>query len=90
MNSFCPTFYDSSKQILLHFLRDLQEHYKIKNVAEPLKLPLAMRAVTDPIVKNGSVLCTVSKMVMNILKPFLQISMEFAHPIQDQMRHLSG
>lgn len=47
-----PRFFDSSKQILLHFLRDLDEYYKIKNVPESLKLPLAMRAVTDPVARN--------------------------------------
>jgi hypothetical protein len=36
-----PKFHDSSKQILLHFLRDLDEYYRIKNVPEALKLPLA-------------------------------------------------
>jgi hypothetical protein len=45
-------FYDSSKQILLHFLRDLDEYYRIKNIPESLKLPLALRAVTDPIAKS--------------------------------------
>jgi hypothetical protein len=29
-----PNFYDSSNQILLHFLRDLDEYYKIKNVPD--------------------------------------------------------
>ena len=47
-----PTFHDSSNQIALHFLRDLDEYYRIKNVPEPLKLPLAMRAVTDPTTKS--------------------------------------
>jgi len=47
-----PNFYDSSKQIVLHFLRDLDEYYRIKNVLESLKLPLAMRAVTDLIAKS--------------------------------------
>jgi len=47
-----PKFHDSSKQILLHFLRDLDEYYRIKNIPESLKLPLAMRAITDPIAKN--------------------------------------
>jgi len=47
-----PKFYDSSNQIVLHFLRDLDEYYRIKNVPESLKLPLAMRAVTDPIAKS--------------------------------------
>ena len=30
-----PDFHDSSKQIVLHFLRDLDEYYRIKNVPEP-------------------------------------------------------
>jgi len=30
-----PNFYDGSKQIVLHFLRDLDEYYWIKNVPEP-------------------------------------------------------
>ena len=51
MNLLCPIS-DSSNQILLHFLRDLDEYYKIKNVPESLKLPLAMRAVTVPTAKN--------------------------------------
>ena len=46
-----PNFYDSFNEILLHFLRDL-EYYRIKNVPESLKLPLAMRAFTDPTAKN--------------------------------------
>jgi hypothetical protein len=46
-----PKFYDSSKQILLHFLRDLDEYYRIKNIPESLNLPLAVRAATDPIAK---------------------------------------
>jgi len=37
-----PKFYDSSNQIVLHFLRDLDEYYRIKNVPESIKLPLVM------------------------------------------------
>jgi len=51
-----PNFYDSSNQIVLHFLRDLDEYYKIKKVPEDLKLPLAMRAVTDPIVVQRAII----------------------------------
>ena len=47
-----PNFHFSSKQILLNFLRDLDEYYGIKNVPESLKFPLAIRAVTDPIAKS--------------------------------------
>jgi hypothetical protein len=31
-----PNFYDSSKQIVLHFLHDLDEYYMIKNVLESI------------------------------------------------------
>jgi len=47
-----PNIHDCSNQIVLHFLRDLDEYYGIKNVPESLTLPLAMRAVTDPITKS--------------------------------------
>ena len=30
-----PNFYDSSNQIVLHFLRDLDEYYRINNAPEP-------------------------------------------------------
>jgi len=30
-----PKFYDSSNQIVLHFLRDLDDYFRIKNVPEP-------------------------------------------------------
>jgi hypothetical protein len=67
-----PNFNDSSKQIVLHFLCDRDEYYRIQNVPESLKLPLAMRAVTARLLRVGSVSCTVSYMVMNISKRFLQ------------------
>jgi hypothetical protein len=47
-----PQFHDSSTQIVLHFLRDLNEYYQIKNSPESLKLPLAMRAISAPIAKR--------------------------------------
>jgi hypothetical protein len=47
-----PNSYDSSNQNVLHFLRDLDEYCKIKNVPEALKLPIAKRAVTHPIAKS--------------------------------------
>jgi len=30
-----PNFHDSSKQIVLHFLHNLDEYYRIRNVPEP-------------------------------------------------------
>jgi hypothetical protein len=47
-----PQFHDSSRQIVLHFLRDLDEYYRIKNIPESFKLPLVMRAVSDPTAKS--------------------------------------
>jgi len=56
-----PVFHDSSKDSVMHFLRDLHEYYRIKKkVPESPKLPLTMPAVADPIVEIGSVSCTVS------------------------------
>jgi hypothetical protein len=43
-----PIFHDSLKQIVLPFLRNFDEYYKIRNVPESLKL----RAVTDPVAKS--------------------------------------
>jgi len=40
-----PKFHDSSKQTVLHFLRDFDEHYRIKNVPEPeTKIDKIMKA----------------------------------------------
>jgi len=51
MNVLCPNCMIAQSKYL-HFLRDLDELYTIKNVPEFPKLPLAMRAVTDPIAKK--------------------------------------
>jgi hypothetical protein len=47
-----PTFCDSSKQVPLHFIRDLDLYFKLRQTPEPLKLPLAFRAVQEPIAKQ--------------------------------------
>ena len=47
-----PKFYYSSNHIVLHFLRHLDEYYRIKNITESLKLLLAMRAETGAISKS--------------------------------------
>jgi hypothetical protein len=44
-----PQFHNSSRQMVLHFVRDLDEYYRIKNFSKSLKLPPAMRTVSDPI-----------------------------------------
>ena len=47
-----PSFTDSSKQVPLHFIRDLQLYFKLKQTADHLKLPLTFRAIQDPIVEQ--------------------------------------
>ena len=47
-----PTFTDSSKQVPLHFVRDLELYFKLRQTPENLKLPLAFRAVQEPIARQ--------------------------------------
>jgi len=47
-----PTFNDSSKQVPLHFIRDLELYFKLRQTPEPLKLPLTFRAVQEPVAKQ--------------------------------------
>ena len=45
------SFTDSSKQVSLHFIRDLDLYFKLKQTPDHLKLPLTFRAVQEPIAK---------------------------------------
>jgi hypothetical protein len=47
-----PIFCDSSKQVPLYFIRDLDLYFKLRQTPEPLKLPLAFKAVQEPIAKQ--------------------------------------
>ena len=47
-----PTFNDSAKQVPLHFIRDLELYFKLKQIPDSLKLPLAFRAVQEPVAKQ--------------------------------------
>jgi hypothetical protein len=47
-----PTFTDSSKQVLLLFLRELDQYFELKAIPENLKLPLASLAIFDPYDKS--------------------------------------
>jgi hypothetical protein len=47
-----PSFTDSSKQVPLHFIRDLDLYFKLKQTPDHLKLPLTFRAVQEPIAKQ--------------------------------------
>ena len=47
-----PSFADSSKQVPLHFIRDLDLYFKLRQTPDHLKLPLTFRAVQEPTVKR--------------------------------------
>ena len=47
-----PSFTDSSKQVTLHFIRDLDLYFKLKQTPDLLKLPLTFKAVQEPIAKQ--------------------------------------
>jgi len=47
-----PSFTNSSKQVPLHFIRDLDFYFKLKQTPNHLKLPLTFRAVQEPIAKQ--------------------------------------
>jgi hypothetical protein len=47
-----PLFTDSSKQVPLHFIRDLHLYFRLKQTPDHLKLPLTFRAVQEPITKQ--------------------------------------
>ena len=46
-----PLLTDSSKQVPLHFIRDLNLYFRLKQTPDYLKLPLTFRAVQEPIAK---------------------------------------
>jgi hypothetical protein len=43
-----PSFTDSSKQVSLHFIRDLDLDFKLRQTPDHLKLPLTFRAEQEP------------------------------------------
>jgi hypothetical protein len=47
-----PSFTDSSKQVPLHFISDLDLYFRLKQSPDHLKLPLTYRAVQEPIAKQ--------------------------------------
>jgi len=47
-----PSFTDSSKQVPLHFIRDLDLYFRLKQTPHHLKLPLTFRAIQEPIAKQ--------------------------------------
>jgi hypothetical protein len=47
-----PKFSDSSKQVVVHFIRELDEYFTLKKTPEELRLPLVFRSISDPFAKQ--------------------------------------
>jgi hypothetical protein len=47
-----PKYNNSAKQVVAHFLRELDEYFAIKKTPNELKLPLCFRAIEDPFAKQ--------------------------------------
>ena len=47
-----PKFNKSAKQVVAHFLRELDEYFALKKTPNELRLPLCFRAIEDPFAKQ--------------------------------------
>jgi hypothetical protein len=47
-----PKFTDSSQQVAVHFVRELDEYFTLRKTPEELCLPLVFRAISDPFMKQ--------------------------------------
>ena len=47
-----PKFCDSSKQVAVHFIRELDEYFSLRKTPEELRLPLVFRSISDPFAKQ--------------------------------------
>ena len=47
-----PKCNNSAKQVVAHFLRELDEYFAIKKTPNELKLPLCFRTIEDPLAKQ--------------------------------------
>jgi hypothetical protein len=47
-----PRFADSSKQVAVHFIRELDEYFSLRKTPEELHLPLVFRSISDPFAKQ--------------------------------------
>ena len=47
-----PKFTDSSKQVAVNFVRELDEYFALKKTPEKLRIPLVFRAISDPFAKQ--------------------------------------
>jgi len=46
------TFSDSTKQVPLHFIRDLEQYFNLRRTPDELRLPLVFRAIQEPYAKQ--------------------------------------
>jgi hypothetical protein len=53
-----PKFKSSGKQVVTHFLRELDEYFSVRKNPTELKLPLCFKAIEDLLQNNGSRLYT--------------------------------
>jgi len=47
-----PQFSDSSKQVAVHFIRELDGNFTLRKNPEELRLPLVFRSISDPFAKQ--------------------------------------
>jgi hypothetical protein len=47
-----PKFNNGAKQVVAHFLRELDKYFALKKTPNELKLPLCFRAIEDPFAKQ--------------------------------------
>jgi len=47
-----PRFTDSSQQVAVHFIRELDEYFLFRKTPEELRLPLVIRSISDPFAKQ--------------------------------------
>jgi hypothetical protein len=65
-------FKNRAKQVVVHFLRELDEYFTLKKTPNGLKLPLCFRAIEDPLPNSGSRLCTTLLEHTTVSRPRLQ------------------
>ena len=47
-----PRFTDSSQQVAVHFIRELDEYFSLRKTPDELRLPLVFRSISDLFAKQ--------------------------------------
>ena len=47
-----PTFSDSTKQVPIHFIRDLEQYFNLRQTPDELRLNLVFGAIQEPFAKQ--------------------------------------